>query len=94
LYIAYQRKEFNDEKARIMRETREVKTKLAKIFFALREELEELIQMADKKPGFSESERRVKEKLQESLDISEEFIAKEVADVDKEIKLKKRGNDK
>ncbi|MEA1963233.1 MAG: hypothetical protein U9M94_03280 [Patescibacteria group bacterium] len=89
-YIVYQRKEFNDEKARIMRETAEVKTKLSKIFFALREELEELVQMADKKPGFSEAERKVKEKLEESLDISEEFISKEVTDVEKEIKLPKK----
>ena len=89
-YIMYQRKEFNEEKRRIMRETAEVKTKLAKIFFALREELEELVQMADKKPGFSEAERKVKEKLEESLDISEEFISKEVTDVEKEIKLPKK----
>ncbi|MCK4539732.1 hypothetical protein KAU09_01095 [Candidatus Parcubacteria bacterium] len=90
LYIMYQRKEFNDEKTRIMRETAEVKIKLAKIFFALREELDELLQMADKKPGFSEAERKVKEKLEESLDISEEFISKEVTDVEKEIKLPKK----
>ena len=86
----YQRKEFNEEKTRIMRETAEVKTKLSKIFAALREELEELVQMADKKSGFSEAERRVKEKLEESLDISEEFISKEVTDVEKEIKLPKK----
>ena len=89
-YIMYQRKEFNEEKTRIMRETAEVKTKLSKIFAALREELEELVQMADKKPGFSEAERKVKEKLEESLDISEEFISKEVTDVEKEIKLPKK----
>lgn len=90
LYIIYQRKEYIEEKRRIMRETEEVKVKLAKIFMALREEVDELIEMADKKPGLSESERRVKEKLQESLDISEEFINKEVTDVEKEIKLPKK----
>ncbi len=89
LYILYQRKEYLEEKTRIMRETKEVKVKLAKIFVALREEVDELIELADKKPGLSESERRVKEKLQESLDISEEFINKEVTDVEKEIKLPK-----
>jgi len=87
LYIHYLKKIFFEEKTRIRSETLEVKMKLSKIFAALREEVDELMQMADKKPGLSESERRVKEKLQESLDISEEFINKEVEDVEKEIKL-------
>ena len=78
------------EKRRIKQETEEMKSKLGKIFAALREEVDELIELADQRPGLSESERRVKEKLQESLDISEEFITKEVEDVEKEIKLKER----
>lgn len=89
LFIIYQRTSFINEKLRIKRETDEVKRKLSKIFSALREEVDELIELADKKPGLSESERRVKEKLQESLDISEEFIGKEVEDIEKEIKLPK-----
>ena len=52
--------------------------------------MDELIELADKRPGLSETERRIKEKLQESLDISEEFISKEVEDVEKEIKPKKK----
>lgn len=87
VYILYQRKEFRDEKARIKQETDEVKIKLRKIFAALREEVDELIELSDKRPGLSESEKRVKEKLQESLDIAEEFLSKEVDDVDKEIKI-------
>ena len=90
-YILYQKHQFFVEKTRILNETKEVKSKLSKIFAALREEVDELIELADKRPGLSESERRVKEKLQESLDISEEFISKEVEDIEKEIKLK-RGN--
>jgi hypothetical protein len=90
LYIIYQNKLNIVEKNRILKETHEVKQKLAKIFSALREEVDELIALADKRPGLSESERRVKEKLQESLDISEEFISKEVEDVEKEIKIKKK----
>lgn len=89
LFILYREQQYNDEKKRIKAETEEVKSKLSKIFSALREEVDELIELADKKPGLSEAERRIKEKLQESLDISEEFIAKEVEDVEKEIKLKK-----
>lgn len=94
VYIFYQRKEFNEERMRIKKETDEVKDRLRKIFIALREEVDELIELADKKPGLSDNERRIKEKLQESLDISEEFISKEVADVEKEIKLKKEDSEK
>ncbi len=89
-YIIYQRKDFIAEKLRIKRETEELKMKMSKIFYALREEVDELMQLADKKAGLSESERRVKEKLQESLDISEEFINKEIDDVEKEIILPKK----
>lgn len=86
VYILYQRRKFEEEKRRIKNETTEVKDKLRKVFAALREEADELIEMADTKPGLSEAERRIKEKLEESLDISEEFIGKEIDDVDKEIK--------
>ena len=86
-YILYQRNKFRTEKMRIKSETEEMKQKLSKIFAALREEVDELIELADKKPGLSESEQRIKEKLEESLDISEEFIGKEVDDIEKEIKL-------
>jgi regulatory protein YycI of two-component signal transduction system YycFG len=89
-YIFYQRKKFGLEKDRIKDETDEMKSRLGKIFAALREEVDELLEMADKKPGYSEAERKVKEKLQESLDISEEFINKEVDDVEKEIKTAKK----
>ncbi len=92
IYILYQRKEFIVEKLRIKRETEELKVKMSKIFYALREEVDELIELADKKAGLSESERRVKEKLQESLDISEEFIGKEIDDVEKEINLPKKNS--
>jgi hypothetical protein len=87
LYIVYLKKEFKLEKTRIRDETDEVKIKLRKIFAALREEVDELIELADKKAGLSESEKRIKDKLQESLDIAEEFLSKEVNDVEKEIKL-------
>ena len=87
LYIFYQKNKYQSEKIRIKSETEEMKQKLSKIFAALREEVDELIELADKKPGLSEAEQRIKEKLEESLDISEEFIGKEVDDIEKEIKL-------
>jgi hypothetical protein len=89
-YIFYLKKKFGEERRRIKREAEELKVKMGKIFYALREEVDELMELADKKAGLSESERRVKEKLQESLDISEEFIGKEIDDVEKEILLPKK----
>jgi len=88
LYILFIKHKFREERIRIARETDEAKLKLGEIFTALREEVEELMSLADKKTGLSESEKRVKDKLQDALDISEEFIGKEIEDVNKEIHLK------
>jgi hypothetical protein len=85
LYIIYLRKTFAEEKKRILIETLEAKKKVNEIFVALQEEVDELIVYADKKPGLSESEKRVKEKIKEALDISEEFLTKEVEDIEKEL---------
>ncbi len=95
LYIFYQRKKFIENIERINVETKEAKNKLNEIFLALHEEVDELIVYADKRAGLSESEKRIKNKLQEALDISEEFLTKEIEDVEKEIKLpakKKNGS--
>lgn len=86
LFILYQKKKHEEEKARIKAEVEDVKNKMNEVFNALKEEVDELIEFADKKAGLSESEKRVKDKLKEALDISEEFINKEVTDVEKEIK--------
>ncbi len=87
-YIWFIKHKFGEERIRISRETNEAKLKLGEIFTALREEVDELMELADKKVGLSESEKRVKDKLQDALDISEEFIGKEIEDVNKEIHLK------
>lgn len=87
-YIWFIKHKFGEERLRISRETNEAKLKLGEIFTALREEVDELMELADKKVGLSESEKRVKDKLQDALDISEEFIGKEIEDVNKEIHLK------
>ncbi|PIP33971.1 hypothetical protein COX69_02945 [Candidatus Falkowbacteria bacterium CG_4_10_14_0_2_um_filter_48_10] len=84
-FIFYQRQKYRQERARLKKEVTDVKNRLAEIFTALREEVDEIMDMADKRPGLSESERRVKEKLQEALNISQEFLDKEVEDVDREI---------
>ncbi|RMD59696.1 hypothetical protein D6821_00635, partial [Candidatus Parcubacteria bacterium] len=90
LLLFYQHYKFEEERKRISQETDEAHTKLTEIFNALKEEVDELMELADKRPGLSESERRVKEKLQEALDISEEFLAKELEDVKKEIRIRRQ----
>jgi len=84
--LVYQHYYYKNKLARIQRENNEVADKLGEVFTALREEADELMEYADKKAGLSEAEKRVKDKLKEAINISEEFINKEVLDVDKEIK--------
>lgn len=90
LYIIYLRQSFKEERERIKTEINEAKLRLTDIFTALREEVDELMELADKQVGLSESERRVKEKLQEALNISQEFLDKEIGDVEKEVRLPKK----
>ena len=54
-------------------------------FKSLREEVEEQIECLDKKPGLTDSERKVRDKLKKVLDISKQFIKKELKDVEKEL---------
>ena len=70
---------------RVNRETKEVSESVAKAFRALEEEVEEQIEFLDGKPGLNKDERRVRDKLKEALNISEEFIGKEIKDVEKEL---------
>lgn len=90
LYIIILKKRFREEKQRILEETLEARKKIDEVFVALQEEVDELIVYADKRPGLSESEKRVKEKIKEALDISEEFLDKEVEDIEKEVTVPKK----
>jgi len=87
LIIFYLINKNKQNKKRILREILEVRKRSNEIFLALHDETNELMEYADKKAGVSESEKRVKDKLIEALDISEEFINKEIDDVEKEINL-------
>ncbi len=89
MVIIYLQRTHERQKVRAMRESGELEKRLAEIFTALKEEVSELIEFADKKKGVSESELRAKEKIHEALDISQEFIGKEIKDVKKEIDWKK-----
>lgn len=84
-FIFYLRHVNRQQRDRAIRESRELERRLNEIFSALKEEVNELLEFADKKVGFSDSEKRVKDKIGEALDISQEFLSKEVKDVEKEI---------
>jgi hypothetical protein len=85
LLLIYNSRQHKTRKDRVIRETQELEKRLNEIFAALKEEVNELMELADKKAGYSESEKRVRDKINEALDISQEFISKEVKDVEKEI---------
>ncbi len=85
LLMIYVKKQNNLRRDRAIRESQELEKRLNEIFAALKEEVNELMEMADKKAGYSESEKRVRDKINEALDISQEFISKEIKDVEKEI---------
>lgn len=70
---------------KVSKETKEVSQSVSGSFRALRDEVEEQISMLDKKPGLTKGEKEIRDKLQEALDISEKFIAKEIKDVEKEL---------
>ncbi|MEI7498573.1 MAG: cohesin domain-containing protein [Candidatus Falkowbacteria bacterium] len=90
IYIIMLKKGFAREKGRILDEVGGAQKKVNEIFLALQEEVDELIEYADKKPGLSESEKRIKEKLDEALVISEEFLTKEIEDIEKEVTVPKK----
>ena len=70
---------------KIKKETKEVSQVTTKTFEALKQEVKEQIEYFDKKPGLTQKEKEIYDKLQEALKISEEFIGKEVKDIEKEL---------
>ena len=70
---------------RLRKETKEVEESVIKAFRALREEVAEQIECLDKEKGLSRMETQIRNKLEEALKISEEFISKEIKDVLKEL---------
>lgn len=66
-------------------ETKELSQAIFGAFKALKEEVEEQIEYLDKKPGLTKEEKKIRDRLQESLNISEQFIGKELKDIEKEL---------
>jgi biotin operon repressor len=70
---------------RLRKETSEVSTNVTKAFRVLRKEVQKQIEKLNKKPGLTKKEKKMRDKLQEALDISEASIEKEIKDIKKEL---------
>jgi len=70
---------------RVRLETKELAQAISAAFKALREEVEEQIEYLDEKPGLTKSEREVRDKLKQALEIAEGFVSKELKDVEREL---------
>ncbi len=81
----YRKRQFKKEKAIILQEADEAREKTDKIFSAIREELEEQVNILDKRPQLTPAERDLLEKMREVLDLSEELIDTEIEDVRKSV---------
>jgi len=94
LIIIYQWYRFSIEKREIRQKKRlkkeivEAKESVRKAFRALREEVQEQIEYFDKKPGLNKGEKEIRNKLRKALNISEEFIGKEIKDIEKKLEKK------
>ncbi len=70
-------------KKKVRKETKETKEALHQAFNALKEETEEQVAKLDGKPDLSEREKKICNNLKKALKISEEFIGKEIEDIEK-----------
>jgi hypothetical protein len=68
------KKQAESEKARILHEVALVRDKNDKIFSAMREEFEQMVNDFDIKPQLTPDEREFLEEIKEALDISEELV--------------------
>ena len=84
--IFYTRYRISGWQKRIKKETKEAKKSVAKAFHALRQEVQEQIEYFDKKPGLTEEEKEIRDKLHEALNVSEGFVSKEIKDIEKELR--------
>jgi len=84
--IFYTRYKISTWKRKMRKETKEASQSVDDAFKVMRKEVERQVSMLDKKPGLSKSEKEIRDKLQESLDISERIISKEIKDIEKELK--------
>lgn len=74
-----------EKRRKIRKEISQAEKALHEAFEALRTETEKQVAKLDDKPGLSARERRICNDLKKALKISEEYIGKEIRDIDKEM---------
>jgi len=86
LVIFFARYKISQWRQRLRKETKEAALSVVEAFGKLEEEIQEQIAYLDKKPGLSESEKELYQKLNQALDRSKKIIGKEIQDVKDELK--------
>jgi hypothetical protein len=82
----YRNKNATADKLRVLSELAQVRDKNDKIFSAMREEFEQMVQDLDEKPQLTPTERELLEKIKEVLEVSEELIDTGMDDLKKTIR--------
>lgn len=82
----YAKKRVEEEKARLLQSVLEVRDKNDKVFSAMREEFEQMVNDLDEKPQLTPTERDFLEKIKEVLDISEELVDTSIEDLKKKVR--------
>ncbi len=82
----YAKKRVEEEKARLLQSVLEVRDKNDKVFSAMREEFEQMVNDFDEKPQLTPTERDFLEKIKEVLDISEELVDTSIEDLKKKVR--------
>lgn len=85
IIIAYALYRISFWRKRVRTEISEAEDAVDSSFRQLREKIEKNVEMLDNKPGLSQEEKEIRDKLQEALNNSEEIIKKEISDIRKEI---------
>ena len=82
----YSRKTIRRDKEKLLQAVLEVRDKNDRIFSAMREEFEQLVQNFDAKPQLTPEERALLENIKEVLDISEELVDTSLEDLKKMVR--------
>ncbi len=85
-WIRYARKNVESERARTLTRVAEVRDTNDRVFSAMREEFEAMVNDFDPKPQMTPEERELLEHIKEVLDVSEELIDSGIEDVKKMVR--------
>jgi len=85
ILIAYFIYKVRRTKKILRKETKEVKKSLYTSFEILEKEIKRQVEMFDLRPGLSKKERKLYNDLKKDLEIVQDFIAKEIEDIEREL---------